>query len=201
MSATPLQKLTRTTLDEKGWSIRQASLKAGLSHSTLHKLLHSENPRPTAKTVLSLAKLFGWNKIQALELAGLGKDQIRDKGDKDQEENVGAPQLAPQEIDTNLEVISKLEEINLTLRLLGEKLDILVLLFTGLLAPAEAHNEPESNVMALSKDTESLLDEAGAQIADFLNQKHVDFILESLRQTLYKRGREEQPNLIHPAGQ
>jgi transcriptional regulator with XRE-family HTH domain len=198
MSATPLQKLTRTTLEEKGWSIRRASLKAGLSHSTLHKLLHSKNPRPTAKTVLSLAELFGWNKIQALQLAGLRIDQLRSD---DQEENGGRDQPVAQGIDANLDVISKLEEINLTVRLLEEKLDILIVLLAGLSAPVEAPKEPEPNVMPSSKGTKSLLDEASAQVADILNQKHVNFIVESIRQTLYKRGREEKPNLIPPTDQ
>jgi len=198
MSTTPLQKLTRTTLDEKGWSIRQASLKAGLSHSTLHKLLHSENPKPTAKTVLSLAELFGWNKIQALELAGLRIDQLRSD---DQEENGGRDQPVAQGIDANPEVISKLEEINVTMHLLEEKLDILIVLLAGVSAPVEAPKEPEPNVMPSSKGTKSLLDEAGAQVADILNQKHVNFIVESIRQTLYKKGREEKSNLIPPPDQ
>jgi transcriptional regulator with XRE-family HTH domain len=195
MSATPLQKLTHTTLEEKGWSIRQASLKAGLSHSTLHKLLHAENPRPTAKTVLSLAELFGWNKIQALELAGHKIDQIRRD---DQEENGGRDKPVDQRIDANLEVISKLEEINVTMHLLEEKLDTLIVLLAGVSAPVEAPEEPESNVAPSSKGTKSLLDEAGAQVADFLTQKHVNFIVESIRQTLYKKGCEEKSNLTPP---
>jgi transcriptional regulator with XRE-family HTH domain len=206
MSTTPLQKLTRDTLDEKGWSIRQASLKAGLSHSTLHKLLHAENPKPTAKTVLSLAELFGWDKVRALELAGLGIKQVRVE---DQEENIGTARPIPKGMDTKLEqtvelLIVGLQELNSTLLILGEKLDILVLLLAVLLAPTEASNEPEPKVLTPSKDREPLkaaLDKVGAQVAELLNKRYGDSVVETLIKTRHKRGRKDQPDLIRLAHQ